>query len=378
MLKSRIAIATFIALSWPTNAFSSLSYSGPFLLSRPNPNANYLVKRSFVEYVGYTWSSFFSELGYSRDQIYNLPHGFNLNITQAAETASFSDGNNIDEIYFLNLGSTTLATTMVRVDCTQDIFGNYTDCFIEEADLGLNETPNLFNVNGSGIHTVTGNKPSLSGTVIHELGHGLALGHDSSFHSVMGGDGCDYTFNSDYAEGVATETMSVNLQTLYGSWSGALPDYYTSGNVYDSSYSVPGQSPYALCKLSLVQNQTAARGNYNTVPGFLTPVVVARAKAGDTVKVRFTVGNTVANSALAYRLYWSTNNVITTSDTQLQSGTLNLPYGSPSTFVFTVSIPSSGIGTGVKYFGLFLDPTVSISEFNEANNISWVPVYIDP
>ena len=99
------------------------------------------------------------------------------------------------------------------------------------------------------------------------------------------------------------------------------------------------------------------------------------------INVEFTIENN-GKDTLHYvktGYYVSTNNLITTSDTLLAHDVLWVV--SPN-WVWTrtkqITIPSSMINGQTYWFGIVVDRTGEIAEFNESNNATYLPILIVP
>jgi hypothetical protein len=85
--------------------------------------------------------------------------------------------------------------------------------------------------------------------------------------------------------------------------------------------------------------------------------------------------NTQSSSDVRY--YLSTNNLITTSDTQIGSATFGLSRNTVLTTYVTLTIPSN-LTSGVTYWlGGVIDADGSLAEMTESNNATYLPIRIN-
>lgn len=97
----------------------------------------------------------------------------------------------------------------------------------------------------------------------------------------------------------------------------------------------------------------------------IAPATVSR---GNPTTFQFTVGNRgTANQTAQVRFYLSTNDTITTGDTQVGSTTLTINSGVTSTLNASINVPLS-VTPGNYFFGYIIDPTNTIGETDEGNN----------
>ena len=186
---------------------------------------------------------------------------------------------------------------------------------------------------------------SLRYTIVHEMGHALGLldNNDASAASVM-------------------------KQSLKGeSWQGGSAsgrnhpfgdDTFTSRFLYpfSNSHRDIATSAFEIVQSSKNATETMAGTTINVAPG-----------ATFDVRGSFTnLGTPAENFEIVYVL--STNDIISTADTVVASGTGSAPAGSFHSFTWTARAPRN-LPAGTYSLGLILDPNNRIAETREGNNV---------
>jgi len=98
---------------------------------------------------------------------------------------------------------------------------------------------------------------------------------------------------------------------------------------------------------------------------------------GVWVSMKFTVEATKAFSQVPATLYFSTNDVISTSDMAIFSFTVTPSSGTRVPFVMERQFQMPFVATrGFAAIGVILDPANAISEWSKNNNIAYFPFYI--
>jgi len=98
---------------------------------------------------------------------------------------------------------------------------------------------------------------------------------------------------------------------------------------------------------------------------------------GTTYRFEFTGENNGTTSTINtnWAAYLSTNNVISTTDRLLSSGTWSLVRNTPATSTFNVTIPT-GLARGTYFIGVLVDRNNALTETSETNNYAFIPVII--
>lgn len=235
----------------------------------------------------------------------------------------------------------------------------------------VNYTPNVeYGIRGLATNLISygGSSRPFKTTALHEFGHGAGLGHENGRYSVMGQDWDHIHRNYVYALAYLGEDVNYGLRQLYGNNS--------SSNVQDVGvvhWKYSGASgAYSSHIRTKLYNTSGAELPYTTVGGERRYYVYP----GQSVRAEFTYENSGESSQSPTIHYViSTNNLITTYDTLIASTAFNLnPEGSVYTSTRTVTIPSS-LNSGQNYWlGAIMDPNNSLSEIEENNNATYIPI----
>ncbi len=249
----------------------------------------------------------------------------------------FDNGNN--EIVAQNISG--LGLTTIQMDAC---FWWFESQHIQEFDIEIDADTSWL-LGAPPENTNDGNN-SLRYTIVHELGHALGLldNNDSPVASVM-------------------------KQSLKGeSWSGGNAfsrlhpfgdDSFTSRFLYPHSNSHRDIATSAFEVISSSRNATETMAN---------TTITVTAGRNFTARGSFSnLGKTTENFEIIYVL--STNDIISTFDTVVASGTGTAPAGSFHTFSWTARVPTS-LAPGTYSLGLILDPNNRISERLEGNNVT--------
>lgn len=263
-------------------------------------------------------------------------------------TTSTSDGSNRIEFNFP--AEVAFGHTHLRYDsCITWWPGPNQD--IEEADVHFVAdwlTPGTTWTNGAP------DPRAFSGTAIrlaalHELGHALGLSPTNATHENSLMD----TMNASMPAGGQTAGSSVmRVSPLPESARGIRDLYPGSATVVDQF----------VTNFRLVGGSTSAS---------IIPSLPRCATPGSTITVFFTLGNrgNLTSPMTSCGVYMSTNETITTADTQLlDCSWAPGAHGQIEAFSFPVTIPGgTPVGT-TRFFGMLLDDGGAVSESSESNN----------
>lgn len=222
-----------------------------------------------------------------------------------------------------------------------------------------------------------GDYRSIQGTALHEMGHGLRLGHENGEYNIMGIDFEHIHVNGSTARAYFGEDASDGIVHLYGTRS---PNREDVGVVHWKYFGASGEySDHEKTKL------------YDTSDSVLPHVTVDydgdgdgderhyRVSAGERVRVEFTYENNGANrqNPVSVGFYISSNSWISTWDTRIGGASLDLGRNQVYTTKHTVTIPTT-VTSGQNYWiGAVIDESGSISERVEWNNATYIPIRID-
>jgi hypothetical protein len=364
-------------------AYADYMTQSGFIVKRVNSSSSHGIQKDEVEYYGYNWSQFFTAVSNAAARIQSGPHNYSISAFQQSDSAIPFVENNIDEIYFGPLPSTVFASTTHYWKEERNAFKQLVGVKISSADIILNNTPGFFDINSSTAWELTGkSKASLEETLIHELGHAIGLSHTSVVRDNMGGPGCGMYANGKSGKAYMGERMNWYLQSLYGVWNGGYADFGISAYNRTGSYTTEGQKPYARCGFTddvggppaeFISNASYHKG---WIRSPTHPVWALQVMPGDLVRVRFTIESTKNATQLPLKLYFSSNDVISTTDVELYSTSLTTAANDvPYVFEVYVTIPYSATG-GFTALGAILDPTNIVSEWSKNNNIAYFPIYV--
>jgi len=210
---------------------------------------------------------------------------------------------------------------------------------------------------------VTGGGPEVVSVLVHELGHCAGLGHEADVYNVMGSAWRHIHTNGDVVSAYVGEDATAGLRYLYGDWSGAR-DLGVSHWKYAGA--TGAYSDHTRTQLRDVLGTPLTSWTLDIEPGY-----TLQKDVGVFPEVTLENNGTSAQSVtLAYML--SSDNEITSSDLELERVTVYLTPDTTTTYAGTaVTIPGSQ-ATGFYHLGVLIDPDSAVSEFNEANNATYL------
>jgi hypothetical protein len=210
---------------------------------------------------------------------------------------------------------------------------------------------------------------------LHEQGHALGIYHENDTYNIMGTDETHVNANSNTLYHYAGEDAGNGEVFLYGQTQNSKKN--DVGVVHwEYSGSSGEYSTHNRTEL-----YTASGGTWVSSPTF-NGVEYYRVKAGNDYQVEFTFENNgyYAKNGVNVRWYMSKNNNITTNDTVLRTGTMNLARNVVYTAKHTITIPGSLSVGAVRWLGVIVDYNNTISEFTGNNNATYlqVPIRVVP
>ena len=277
--------------------------------------------------------------------------------------SSYSSGNGQNEVYRDYSHSTAYCS----------YWYNTGTCDVTEADIAFGDEPwQTTDGYNSYVFGVSGR--SMTGTAVHEGGHCVGMAHENRYYNMMGADFEHLTWSGGEAFYGPGEDMSNGLINLHGKRS--TDDTYRDVGVTVMRYS------YASGEYS-----RHASGVLRDTSGVQLPVVgsfadqpLYQVNGGQQVRMELTLENNGEQNSESPSLgfYLSTNDIISTGDTNVGSGNPALGRGLPYETYYTITIPSSTIA-GDLFLGAYIDDDGVIPEYtlsNNLNNFAFYPIRV--
>ena len=255
--------------------------------------------------------------------------------TVPSDATSFSHGNGVNEVVFINDSGAYAMNQTSIIGCsyteTDVVFGNQSNWVYDES---------------ANIIPFQGSNRSFIGTAIHELGHALGLMHEDRYYNIMGEDWTHVNRNGNSTYYGPGEDGSNGAANLYGSDSDVL-DLGISAFKHIGSFTQGNQIPYSDHGHVEVVGATSCTPSTDGNTG---EMYCARADQNTRIVPEFTVENNGSRTQdVEIKLYLSTNNIISTADTYLQTYTSTLGRDTPSTFQLPVNLPR-GLQSNTRYW----------------------------
>ncbi len=203
-------------------------------------------------------------------------------------------------------------------------------------------------------------------TLLHELGHALGLGHEADEYNIMGQDWDHIHTNGSTSRAYFGEDASDGSVFLYGASTdedvGVVHWKYSGASgAYSAHNHTRLLDPVTNLELS----------SYTTVNGEKRYNV----NRGQQVKIELTFennGNSYQYQDVGY--YVSTNDYISIYDTLLASESFGQSPANVYTKTKTITVPSNLDCSRDYWLGAVIDRDGSLSENNEWNNASYIPI----
>lgn len=278
---------------------------------------------------------------------------FSFNLVYSSTVPSL--GNGRSEIWMANISPPGVASSWWNGAC------NFT-----ETDIRLDTSVNwTTSTSKSTMSRYGGSGRPFQTTMLHELGHGLGLGHEADEYNIMGQDYTHVYTNGNSANAYFGEDANDGANFLYGSDGrqdlGVVHWKRTGAN---NGYSQHGRT-------KLYDVSTGNELSYSTVDDER----VYNVNRGQQVSVELTF----ENNGTAYQsedvgYYVSTNNYISTWDRLLATYTMGQSQANVYTTRRTVTIPSDLDCSTNYWLGAVIDKNGSLNEWSESNNATYIPI----
>jgi len=216
----------------------------------------------------------------------------------------------------------------------------------------------------------------MEATAVHELGHALGLAHEGDEYNVMGNAWTHVHVNGSTADAYVGEDASDGAVALYGLSVSAGQDVSVSHWKYDAA--ATGSSEYSSHMRVELFDTNGNPLSGTLIEGNATTPWATRydVSAGQTIQIEFTYENNGASTQTPQvDLVLSDNNLITILDRWLATRHPTISRNSVHTQQYTVTLPAN-ITPGIKWIGAVVDPLDVISEVDETNNATWIPIEV--
>jgi hypothetical protein len=320
--------------------------------------------------VSFPSGSWRSALDFSIDHVNQNPSPFRFSKSYGDTSIGIDNGQN--EAWFSSdpgVLAGAPAITYWQYDCIDYwLFGK--DVELTEADVIFDVAePYTTSMGKSGLWEYGGSFRPFETTAIHELGHATGLAHTNNTYNIMGTDWTHISVNGTLARSYLGEDAANGEVYLYGTTTSAAEDL---GVVHWKYLGTSGE--YSTHQKTKVYNSSGGALATLAVNGE-TGFYVSK---GQVVRLELTYENNGKNtqSSSDVRYYVSTNDTISTLDTQIGSTTFNLSRNTVLTTYVTLTIPST-LTSGVTYWlGAVIDADSSLAEMTEVNNATYLPIRI--
>lgn len=339
--------ALLLANAYQASAYTTYDCSSKDVSWSSKTRTLYAYRGSFPVGGAYT-----AALEEAVDRLNDNAAGFTFNISYTWTVPSL--GNGRSEVWIDNISPPGVTNFWWNGSCN-----------LTEADIRMDSSVNWTTSTNKTTHSSYGGtgRPFQT-TLLHELGHAIGLGHEADEYNIMGQDWDHIATNGNTARAYFGEDASDGSVFLYGGSSdqdlGIVHWRRTGGTEY-SQHS----------RTRLLDPSTGAELPYTTVDNERRYNV----NRGQTVRVELSYennGNSYQYQDVKY--YVSTNNYISTWDTQIGSRNIGLSPDNVYTSSYNVTIPSSLSCSTNYWLGAVIDADNSLSETYEWNNATYIPI----
>ena len=291
----------------------------------------------------------------------------NANLSRGIDN-SYSSGNGQNEIYH-NLAVGT-------ADCSFWYYDSPT-CSVNEADIRLGDEP-WYSGGEDSTHLPYGSAGrSVLGTMVHEGGHCVGLGHTNNLYNIMGEEYTHVNRNSTTTYYGPGEDGSDALIDLHGKRSGGADTYRDVGVTTWRYWYADGA--YSAHKMGRLLNSTGPELTKTGQQWSGQDEYFINAGDGFRMEATYENNGEMNSETPAVSFYLSTNSIISTGDTLLLApGNYTLGRNTPFEYTQTGLTIPIGTAAGDYFVGVIVDSNYTIPETTDRNNYAHWPITIPP